>query len=84
MWPGSERGSSRALELPTSQQNAGGSSQQETLADIEHISTIAGSLASIGSLSHTQMRYVSNREKDTKIYLKTISYWNYLSPLVHQ
>nr|NP_788450.1 stem cell tumor, isoform B [Drosophila melanogaster]AAF47499.2 stem cell tumor, isoform B [Drosophila melanogaster] len=57
MWPGSERGSSRALEIPTSQQNAGGSSQQETLADIEHISTIAGSLASIGSLSHTQMRY---------------------------
>ncbi|KAH8317165.1 hypothetical protein KR074_000100 [Drosophila pseudoananassae] len=57
MWPGSERGSSRALELPTSQQNAGGSSQQETLADIEHISTIAGSLASIGSISHTQMRY---------------------------
>ncbi|XP_068148582.1 protein rhomboid isoform X2 [Drosophila tropicalis] len=55
MWP-DERGSSRALELPTSQQNAGGSSQQETLADIEHISTIAGSLASI-SLSHTQMRY---------------------------
>ncbi|XP_032573717.1 rhomboid-related protein 3 isoform X1 [Drosophila sechellia] len=60
MWPGSERGSSRALEIPTSQQNAGGSSQQETLADIEHISTIAGSLASIGSLSHTQMRYVRN------------------------
>ncbi|XP_034107135.1 protein rhomboid isoform X1 [Drosophila sulfurigaster albostrigata] len=60
MWPGSERGSSRALELPTSQQNAGGSSQQETLADIEHISTIAGSLASIGSLSHTQMRYCTN------------------------
>lgn len=59
MWPGSERGSSRALELPTSQQNAGGSSQQETLADIEHISTIAGSLASIGSISHTQMRYVN-------------------------
>ncbi|XP_017138113.1 protein rhomboid isoform X1 [Drosophila miranda] len=58
MWPGSERGSSRALEIiPTSQQNAGGSSQQETLADIEHISTIAGSLASIGSISHTQMRY---------------------------
>ncbi|XP_016933745.1 rhomboid-related protein 2 isoform X1 [Drosophila suzukii] len=57
MWPGSERGSSRALENPTSQQNAGGSSQQETLADIEHISTIAGSLASIGSISHTQMRY---------------------------
>ncbi|KAH8375651.1 hypothetical protein KR200_004176 [Drosophila serrata] len=57
MWPGSERGSSRALEFPTSQQNAGGSSQQETLADIEHISTIAGSLASIGSISHTQMRY---------------------------
>ncbi|KAL7732766.1 hypothetical protein ACLKA6_005909 [Drosophila palustris] len=60
MWPGSERGSSRALEIPTSQQNAGGSSQQETLADIEHISTIAGSLASIGSLSHTQMRYCTN------------------------
>ncbi|TDG47363.1 hypothetical protein AWZ03_006222 [Drosophila navojoa] len=60
MWPGSERGSSRALELPTSQQNAGGSSQQETLADIEHISTIAGSLASIGTLSHTQMRYCTN------------------------
>ncbi|EDV96426.1 protein rhomboid isoform X1 [Drosophila grimshawi] len=60
MWPGSEPGSSRALDLPTSQQNAGGSSQQETLADIEHISTIAGSLASIGTLSHTQMRYCTN------------------------
>ncbi|ALC42852.1 stet [Drosophila busckii] len=60
MWPGSEQDSSRALEIPTSQQNAGGSSQQETLADIEHISTIAGSLASIGSLSQTQMRYCTN------------------------
>ncbi|XP_030380380.1 uncharacterized protein LOC115628432 [Scaptodrosophila lebanonensis] len=60
MWPSSDRGSSRALEMPTSQHNAGGSSQQETLADIEHISTIAGSLASIGSLSHTQMRYGTN------------------------
>lgn len=36
-----------------------GSSQHETLADIEHISTIAGSLVSIGSISHTQPRYVS-------------------------
>ena len=28
-----------------------GDSQQETLADIEHISTIAGSLGSIGTIS---------------------------------
>ncbi|XP_037808876.1 uncharacterized protein LOC119601775 [Lucilia sericata] len=37
-----------------------GSSQHETLADIEHISTIAGSLVSIGSISHTQPRYGTN------------------------
>ncbi|KNC27182.1 hypothetical protein FF38_13847 [Lucilia cuprina] len=39
---------------------APGSSQHETLADIEHISTIAGSLVSIGSISHTQPRYGTN------------------------
>lgn len=38
----------------------GRGSQQETLADIEPaISTIAGSLVSIGSISQTQPRYVS-------------------------
>ena len=74
MWTGCERSSSRAIETTINGNGAGGhggdssvnvaagpgSSQQETLADIEHISTIAGSLVSIGSISHTQPRYVSN------------------------
>lgn len=43
MWSGFERCSTR-LE---------NTSQQETLADVEHnISTIAGSLGSIGTISH--------------------------------
>lgn len=39
----------------------GRGSQQETVAEIEPaISTIAGSLVSIGTISQTQPRYVSN------------------------
>uniref|UniRef100_A0A182YJ13 Uncharacterized protein n=1 Tax=Anopheles stephensi TaxID=30069 RepID=A0A182YJ13_ANOST len=41
MWSGYERGSGKL--------DAASNSQQETLADIEHISTIAGSLGSIGT-----------------------------------
>lgn len=72
MWSGCERSSSRAIETTINGDGTGhggsssinvaagpGSSQQETLADIEHISTIAGSFVSIGSISHTQPRYVS-------------------------
>lgn len=44
MWPGFDRGG-------TAKADAASHSQQETLADIEHISTIAGSLGSIGSIS---------------------------------
>lgn len=76
MWTSCERSSSRAIETTINGNGGGsgaagagscinvgggpGSSQHETLADIEHISTIAGSLVSIGSISHTQPRYVSN------------------------
>lgn len=70
MWTSCERNSSsRAIETTINGNGGGGgssvnfggpcSSQHETLADIEHISTIAGSLVSIGSISHTQPRYVS-------------------------
>lgn len=69
MWTGCERITFRGIETTINGNggdgNAGvniggpGSSQQETLADIEHISTIAGSLVSIVSISHTQPRYVS-------------------------
>ncbi|EAT47093.1 AAEL001755-PA [Aedes aegypti] len=45
MWPGCEKGGS------TARVDAASHSQQETLADIEHISTIAGSLGSIGTIS---------------------------------
>ncbi|CAD7003777.1 unnamed protein product [Ceratitis capitata] len=58
MWSGFDRGSSRGVDIQSTTNNAG-SSQQETLAEIEHISTIAGSLVSIASISHThtQVRY---------------------------
>ncbi|XP_053663943.1 uncharacterized protein LOC128713105 [Anopheles marshallii] len=45
MWSGYERGSGKL--------DAASNSQQETLADIEHISTIAGSLGSIGTISQS-------------------------------
>lgn len=47
MWSGCdrERGGGAASVITK------GDSQQETLADIEHISTIAGSLGSIGTIS---------------------------------
>ncbi|XP_053952521.1 protein rhomboid isoform X1 [Anastrepha ludens] len=57
MWSGFDRCSSRGVDIQST--NNAGSSQQETLAEIEHISTIAGSLVSIASISHThtQVRY---------------------------
>uniref|UniRef100_A0A182UDB3 EF-hand domain-containing protein n=1 Tax=Anopheles melas TaxID=34690 RepID=A0A182UDB3_9DIPT len=45
MWSGYDRGSGKL--------DAASNSQQETLADIEHISTIAGSLGSIGTISQS-------------------------------
>uniref|UniRef100_A0AAG5D9F5 EF-hand domain-containing protein n=1 Tax=Anopheles atroparvus TaxID=41427 RepID=A0AAG5D9F5_ANOAO len=45
MWPGFDKGSGKL--------DAASNSQQETLADIEHISTIAGSLGSIGTISQS-------------------------------
>uniref|UniRef100_A0A182QBW9 EF-hand domain-containing protein n=1 Tax=Anopheles farauti TaxID=69004 RepID=A0A182QBW9_9DIPT len=45
MWTGYDRGSGKL--------DAASNSQQETLADIEHISTIAGSLGSIGTISQS-------------------------------
>lgn len=45
MWPGCDKGGT------TVKADAASHSQQETLADIEHISTIAGSLGSIGTIS---------------------------------
>lgn len=50
--------SARVIETTTID---GRGSQQETVAEIEPaISTIAGSLVSIGTISQTQPRYVSN------------------------
>uniref|UniRef100_A0A182FHU0 EF-hand domain-containing protein n=1 Tax=Anopheles albimanus TaxID=7167 RepID=A0A182FHU0_ANOAL len=46
MWSGFDKGGSGKLD-------AASNSQQETLADIEHISTIAGSLGSIGTISQS-------------------------------
>ena len=46
MWQGYDRGSQR-LDIASQSQ------QEETLADIEHISTIAGSLGSIGTITHS-------------------------------
>ncbi|GBP07532.1 hypothetical protein EVAR_72117_1 [Eumeta japonica] len=72
MWTSCERSSSRPIETTINGNGTSeaigrgviivgpGSSQHETLADIEHISTIAGSLVSIGSISHTQPRYGTN------------------------
>lgn len=59
MWSGFDRCSARGVDIQST--NNPGNSQQETLAEIEHISTIAGSLVSIASISHThtQVRYVS-------------------------
>ncbi|KFB48015.1 AGAP005058-PA-like protein [Anopheles sinensis] len=45
MWSGFDKGSGKL--------DAASNSQQETLADIEHISTIAGSLGSIGTISQS-------------------------------
>jgi len=47
MWPSFERCSTRLDN----------SSQHETLADVEHISTIAGSLGSIGTLSQVCLEF---------------------------
>lgn len=49
MWPGFDRCSTRLAN----------SSQNDTLADVEHISTIAGSLGSIGTVSQVKIYYTS-------------------------